>query len=111
MNFTEHNYEPLRALQAVGPRFFHIISHSIDGLYIGELQLEAQTESLQAQVANCKPGIWASSYRHASQLVGADSDGRDAIVRWVEDGELNLGEPDINWVSSQFKSIQSPSKT
>ncbi|KAL5344296.1 hypothetical protein ACLOAV_010725 [Pseudogymnoascus australis] len=72
-----------------------------NGLYIGDLQAETQASEIQTHITPCKPGIWASSYRHSSQLGTSNNIGRDAIVRWVADGELNLNGPAENWKSEQ----------
>jgi hypothetical protein len=101
MAHAKRNYERLRALQTVGPHFFHVTSGRENGLYIGDLQAETQASEIQTHITTCKPGIWASSYRHSSQLGTPNNIGRDAIVRWVTDGELNLNGPAENWKSEQ----------
>lgn len=48
----------------------------------------------QPDIQNCKPGIWASTYRHASNVLHSDTESCDAIVCWVEEGRISLEEFD-----------------
>jgi hypothetical protein len=96
MDNSSITHHRLNTLKALGPRFCHITSDDTDGFYVGELQL-AEGIPHAPTIKNCKPGIWASVYRHARKLPNPNSDARDAIVYWIEDGHIDLEKPIDDW--------------
>jgi hypothetical protein len=94
-------------IMALSPRRFHISANPPFGLGIvicshlneDDVSVDAFTANHDG-IANCKPGIWRSTYRAITPPEGQWSSPYnpvECIVHWVADGTIDLAQPVKDW--------------
>jgi hypothetical protein len=97
-------------IMALSPRRFHISANPPYGVGIvicshinEDREAEDQLFANHEGIADCKPGIWRSSYCRVKAPEGQWSyayDPTECILHWVADGTIDLGQPVKEWEES-----------